>query len=297
MFDAHADELRRRAADRVVAALFHTGEGEIVELLSEATARWPQVRVGSYPRFGPEGADVEIVLKSTDSEALAEAVAWLEPGGSSGPRGALAAAEDPRRARRLGRANVEASVRRRARELPRRPQRGPARGGDDDRGAAARDRRRRLGQDAGAHLPRRLPARRARRRAERDPRDHLHQQGGRRDAQADRGDGRPAGAGDLDPDLPRRLRAHPAPRGRAARLPLELHDLRPGRPGPARAPVPGGARARPQALHRRAAIHAPDLEREEPADRARRVRRSGSRASTTRRSPTSTRSTSGGSSA
>ena len=44
---------------------------------------------------------------------------------------------------------------------------------------------------------------------------------------ADRGRGRAARAGDLDPHLPRRLRPHPAPRGRAARLPLELHDLRP----------------------------------------------------------------------
>ncbi len=41
-------------------------------------------------------------------------------------------------------------------------------------------------------------------------------------------------ARDLDPHLPRRLRPDPAPRGGAARLPLELHDLRPGRPGPAR---------------------------------------------------------------
>ena len=32
---------------------------------------------------------------------------------------------------------------------------------------------------------------------------------------------------DLDPDLPRRLRPDPAPRGAASRLPLELHDLRP----------------------------------------------------------------------
>ena len=44
----------------------------------------------------------------------------------------------------------------------------------------------------------------------------------------------PRRARDLDPHLPRRLRADPAPRGRAARLPLELHDLRPGRPDPPR---------------------------------------------------------------
>ena len=82
---------------------------------------------------------------------------------------------------------------------------------------------------------------------------------------------RPAGARDLDPHLPRRVRPDPAPRGRAARLPLELHDLRPGRPGPARPQLPGGARARPEALHPARHPHA-DLEREEPADRPGRVR-------------------------
>ena len=51
--------------------------------------------------------------------------------------------------------------------------------------------------------------------------------------------------------------------------------------------VPRGARARPEALH--AARHPlADLEREEPADRPRRVRERASRASTTRRSPTCT---------
>ena len=111
-----------------------------------------------------------------------------------------------------------------------------------------------------------------RRPAERDPRDHVHEQGRRGDALADRGRGRPARPGDLDPHLPRRLRPHPPPRGRAARLPLELHDLRPGRPDPARPLVPRGARARPEALHPARHPRA-DLEREEPADRPRRVRR------------------------
>ena len=45
----------------------------------------------------------------------------------------------------------------------------------------------------------------------------------------------PRRAGDLDPHLPRRVRPDPPPRGRAARLPLELHHLRPGRPDPPRA--------------------------------------------------------------
>ena len=73
-----------------------------------------------------------------------------------------------------------------------------------------------------------------RREAERDPRDHLHEQGRRGDARAAREPARPGRAGDLDPHLPRRLRPDPPPRGAAPRLPVELHDLRPGRPGAAR---------------------------------------------------------------
>src|SRR6185436_20868552 len=60
------------------------------------------------------------------------------------------------------------------------------------------------------------------------------------------------------------------PRGGAARLPLELHHLRPGRPGPAREAVPRGARTRPEALHA-AWDPQPDLPGQEPADLARRV--------------------------
>ena len=36
---------------------------------------------------------------------------------------------------------------------------------------------------------------------------------------------------------------------RSGRLPLELHDLRPGRPDPPHQALPRGARARPEALH------------------------------------------------
>ena len=73
-----------------------------------------------------------------------------------------------------------------ARDVPRRPQSGAAGGGPDDRRAGARDRRRRLGQDACAHASHRAPARRRRREAARDPRDHVHEQGRRRDARAGR---------------------------------------------------------------------------------------------------------------
>ena len=51
---------------------------------------------------------------------------------------------------------------------------------------------------------------------------------------------------------------------------LDLHDLRPGRPGPGRQGLPRRPRRRPEAVH--ATGHPqPDLEREEPADRPRRV--------------------------
>ena len=81
---------------------------------------------------------------------------------------------------------------------------------------------------------------------------------------------------DLDAHVPRRVRPHPAPRGAAARLPVDLHDLRPGRPDPARQAVPRGARARPEALH--AARHPlRDLAREEQRSSARRSSASASR--------------------
>ena len=47
-------------------------------LLVEATERWPDVLVGSYPHFTDDGPEVEVVLKSADPELLAEAAAWLE---------------------------------------------------------------------------------------------------------------------------------------------------------------------------------------------------------------------------
>jgi molybdenum cofactor synthesis domain-containing protein len=79
MFDAYADELRGAAPigswRRVLAG---HGESEIADLLVEATARWPSVAVGSYPTFFPDGPQVEVVLKSGDKTALAEAAEWLD---------------------------------------------------------------------------------------------------------------------------------------------------------------------------------------------------------------------------
>jgi molybdenum cofactor synthesis domain-containing protein len=91
MFDAHVEELGHGTPLATWRAIFATGEGEIVGLLTEATTRWPQVELGSYPRFEAGRPEVEIVLKSHDRGALEQAVAWLEPGlmrSSRAPEGA-----------------------------------------------------------------------------------------------------------------------------------------------------------------------------------------------------------------
>jgi len=79
MFDAYAEELRGELPINAWRRAYQTRESEIVHLLTGATVRWPQVSIGSYPRFMPQGPEVEVVLKSVDAKALAEAIAWLEP--------------------------------------------------------------------------------------------------------------------------------------------------------------------------------------------------------------------------
>ena len=79
MFDAYADELR---GDEPIASWRHTfatRESDIVHVLSGATVRWPDVSIGSYPRFEATGPQVEVVLKSAHPKSLAEAVGWIEP--------------------------------------------------------------------------------------------------------------------------------------------------------------------------------------------------------------------------
>jgi nicotinamide-nucleotide amidase len=66
---------------------YRTGEGQIVGVLEEATRRHPAVTVGSYPRFLADGPEVEVVLKSSDEEALSEASAWLEEALANRARG------------------------------------------------------------------------------------------------------------------------------------------------------------------------------------------------------------------
>jgi hypothetical protein len=57
---------------------YRTRKSEIASLLAETGERWPYVLVGSYPSFEPTGPQVEVVLKSSDKEALAEARAFVE---------------------------------------------------------------------------------------------------------------------------------------------------------------------------------------------------------------------------
>jgi molybdenum cofactor synthesis domain-containing protein len=77
MFDSIADRFRGRPIGTWRRS-YRTGEGQIVAVLEEATRRHPSVAVGSYPRFLEDGPEVEVVLKSSDDEALAEATAWVE---------------------------------------------------------------------------------------------------------------------------------------------------------------------------------------------------------------------------
>jgi nicotinamide-nucleotide amidase len=79
MFDLYAEEFRHGRPIGVWRRSYATRESRIAPALVEATARWPAVTVGSYPSFQPAGPHVEIVLKSADESALAEAVAWIEP--------------------------------------------------------------------------------------------------------------------------------------------------------------------------------------------------------------------------
>jgi molybdopterin-biosynthesis enzyme MoeA-like protein len=78
MFLAIEEELRRGSpigAWRQV--LRGIGESQIAGLLVEVGERWPNVLVGSYPTFGAAGPTVELVLKSSDADALAAASGWL----------------------------------------------------------------------------------------------------------------------------------------------------------------------------------------------------------------------------
>ena len=105
-----------------------------------------------------------------------------------------------------------------------------------------------------------------------DPGDHLHQQGGGRDARAGRQPGRPARQGHLGLHLPQRVRTHPAARGPHDRPPLVVLDLRRRRLAADDGPGLPGARPRPEAVPA-APVQPPGLEPQERAGGRRAVRR------------------------
>ena len=80
MFDAVAADFGGSPPIASWRRTYRTRESEIVELLAEATERWPDVLVGSYPRFDASGPEVTVVLKSSDTGALDDAVRFVEAG-------------------------------------------------------------------------------------------------------------------------------------------------------------------------------------------------------------------------
>jgi nicotinamide-nucleotide amidase len=84
MFDSVAERFEGTAI-ATWRQSYRTGEGQIVGILEEATRRHPAVTIGSYPRFLPDGPEVEIVLKSSDSTELARASEWIEASLASWP--------------------------------------------------------------------------------------------------------------------------------------------------------------------------------------------------------------------
>jgi molybdenum cofactor synthesis domain-containing protein len=78
MFDRYAEALRAGRPIGSWRRRYRTRESIIVPALVEATTRWPAVLVGSYPSFRDDGPEVEVVLKSSDPDALGAASTWLE---------------------------------------------------------------------------------------------------------------------------------------------------------------------------------------------------------------------------
>lgn len=77
MFASIEEEFRRGSPIQAWRRVYRTYESVIAATLEETGDRWPGVLVGSYPSFSTEGSSVEVVLKSSDADALAEASAWL----------------------------------------------------------------------------------------------------------------------------------------------------------------------------------------------------------------------------
>jgi nicotinamide-nucleotide amidase len=77
MFDLYSAELAGARPIESWRRRYQTRESRIAPALEHATRNWPDVSVGSYPSFLETGPEVEVVLKSADPQALADAAAWL----------------------------------------------------------------------------------------------------------------------------------------------------------------------------------------------------------------------------
>ena len=53
-------------------------EPEIAAALTAAAARWPQLSIGSYPRFNEGPPFVLVTVEGRDDAALNACVAWIE---------------------------------------------------------------------------------------------------------------------------------------------------------------------------------------------------------------------------
>jgi nicotinamide-nucleotide amidase len=71
------EERFRSRPIRSVRLAYETTESEIVSVLEAAAELHPDVQIGSYPLFEDGRRRVDIVVKSSDEEALEEAASWL----------------------------------------------------------------------------------------------------------------------------------------------------------------------------------------------------------------------------
>jgi len=78
MFATFTSELATEQPITSWRRTYETTEARIVGVLEAMGARYPGVLVGSYPKFHPDGATVEVVVKSSDPAALEAAVGWIE---------------------------------------------------------------------------------------------------------------------------------------------------------------------------------------------------------------------------
>jgi nicotinamide-nucleotide amidase len=77
MYETIENELRTGPPIGSWRRTYQTTESQIVSVLTEGLTIHPRVHVGSYPSFGADGPNVEVVLKSSDRQALEAAAAWF----------------------------------------------------------------------------------------------------------------------------------------------------------------------------------------------------------------------------